>query len=34
MRWDREGRTWDEAELRVLENGRLLYRRNCAGCHL
>jgi len=32
--WDREGRTWDDAELRVLENGRLLYRRNCAGCHL
>jgi len=33
-RWDREDRAWNEAELRVLENGRFLYRRNCAGCHL
>ncbi|GMQ89486.1 MAG: hypothetical protein BMS9Abin09_0976 [Gammaproteobacteria bacterium] len=33
-RWDRDGRAWNEAELRVLENGRFLYRRNCAGCHL
>ena len=33
-RWDREDRSWGEAELRVLEKGRLLYRRNCAGCHL
>ena len=32
--WNREGNTWNDAELRVLENGRLLYRRNCAGCHL
>ena len=32
--WNREGNTWSDAELRVLENGRLLYRRNCAGCHL
>ena len=34
VRWDRDDRTWNEAELRVLENGRFLYRRNCAGCHL
>jgi mono/diheme cytochrome c family protein len=32
--WSREGSTWNDAELRVLENGRLLYQRNCAGCHL
>jgi cytochrome c oxidase subunit 2 len=30
----REGSAWNDAELRVLENGRLLYQRNCAGCHL
>lgn len=33
-RWGREDRSWNETELRVLENGRFLYRRNCAGCHL
>ena len=32
--WNRAGKTWQVDELLLLDSGRNLYQRNCAGCHL
>jgi len=33
LTWNTADKTWSAAELEVLENGRILYRGRCAGCH-
>ena len=32
--WNTARKTWSEPDLYQLEEGRILYQRNCAGCHL
>ncbi len=32
-RWDATEKTWNEDALRALEQGRYIYRKNCAACH-
>lgn len=33
QQWNRPGKQWTEAELRLLATGETLYRRNCSVCH-
>ncbi len=32
-RWNNKQHQWDLVSLKILENGRLLYIKNCGGCH-
>lgn len=34
LKWDWNGKQWQEAELRILEEGEKHYIENCSGCHL
>jgi len=33
QKWNRPGKIWTEAELKILQQGEILYRENCSACH-